>query len=208
MTGKVWNIIGKNFDFGHHMLTKDTCFGLLCAGQDFFIKGQNIMVSSKTEIRKATNTAIGELARTPAESAAQGQQLKDLIQACEMASCVAPGQMEAEFMVDFIETQISTKQTKPYQNGGARVAMNDTFHSLSKEAADWPGTMMVKLVFTKLQTTWVRVMSVAAASVQVPSTMLVPGAADPDQVREERAMVACAAQIITEKNAKDAGRPH
>jgi hypothetical protein len=47
-------------------------------------------------------------------------------------------------MVDFIETQISTEQTKPYQNGGARVAMNDTFHSLSKEAADLPGTMTVK----------------------------------------------------------------
>ncbi len=83
--------------------------------QDFF-EGQNIMVSSKTEIRKATNTAISELARTPAESAAQGQLLKHLIRACEMASCVAPGQMEAEFMVDFIETQISTEQTKPYQN--------------------------------------------------------------------------------------------
>jgi hypothetical protein len=107
MAGKVWEIIGMHFDFGHHMPTEDTCFGLLRAAQDFFIYGQNIMVSSKTQIRKATDTAIGELARTPAESAAQGQQLEHLIQACEMASCVAPGQMEAEFMVDFIETQIS-----------------------------------------------------------------------------------------------------
>ncbi len=48
-------------------------------------------------------------------------------------------------------------------------------------------------------------MSVAAASVQVPSI-----AADPDQVREEleRAMVASAVQIIAEKNAKDAGCQH
>jgi hypothetical protein len=68
--------------------------------------------------------------------------------------------------------------------------------------------MTVKRVFTKLQATWIRVMSVAAASVQVPSTTTVPEAADPDQVREERAMVACAAQIIAEKNAKDGGRPH
>jgi hypothetical protein len=43
--------------------------------------------------------------------------------------------MEAEFIVDsdFIETQISTEQTKPYQNRGARVAMNDTYHLLSKK---------------------------------------------------------------------------
>jgi hypothetical protein len=46
--------------------------------------------------------------------------------------------MEAELIVDFIEPQLSTEQTKPFQNGGARVAMNDTFLSLSKEAADWP----------------------------------------------------------------------
>jgi hypothetical protein len=51
-------------------------------------------------------------------------------------------------------------------------------------------------------------MSVAAASVKVPSTMPIPEAVDPDQIRAERAMVACAAQIIAEKNAKDAGRPH
>ncbi len=50
----------------------------------------------------------------------------------------------------------------------------------------------------KLQVMWIRVMSVAAASVQVPSTTPVPEAADPDQVREERVMVACAAQIIVE----------
>ncbi len=39
--------------------------------------------------------------------------------------------MEAEFMVDsdLIETQISTEQTKPYQNRGAslRMAMDDIF---------------------------------------------------------------------------------
>ncbi len=37
---------------------------------------------------------------------------------------------------DFIETQIilvSTEQTKPYQNRGARVAMKDPFHLLSKK---------------------------------------------------------------------------
>ncbi len=100
--------------------------------------------------------------------------------------------MEAEFMVDsdFIETQISTEQTKPYKNRGARVAMNDTFHLLSKDAANWSGAMTVMRVLTKLQSTWTRVMSVAATSVQLPSTMLVPEAADPDQVREERAIVA------------------
>jgi hypothetical protein len=49
--------------------------------------------------------------------------------------------------------------------------------------------MTVMRVLTKLQS-WTRVMSVAATSVQLPSTMLVPEAADPDQVREERAMVA------------------
>jgi hypothetical protein len=85
--------------------------------------------------------------------------------------------------------------------------MNDSYDTF-KEAADWPGTMTMKRVFTKVQATWIRVMSVAAASVLVPSTTPVPEAADPDQVRAERAMVACAAQIIAEKNAKDAGRPH
>jgi hypothetical protein len=64
----IWDIIGKHFDFGHHMPTDDTCFGLLCAAEDFFIEGQ--MISRKTEIRKATNTAICELAWTSAESAA------------------------------------------------------------------------------------------------------------------------------------------
>jgi hypothetical protein len=70
MAGKVWNIIGKHFDFGHHMPIDDTCVGLLCAAEDFFIEGQIIMVSRKTEIRKATNTAICELAWTSTESAA------------------------------------------------------------------------------------------------------------------------------------------
>ena len=69
-----------------------------------------------------------------------------------MANCVAPGHMEAEFMVDFIETQIYTEQTKPYQNGGPRVAMNDTFHLLSKEAADWLGSMTLKPVSLKRAT--------------------------------------------------------
>ncbi len=79
MACKVWEIIGKHSDLGHHVPTRNTCFGLLHAAQDFFIEGQNILVSCKTEIRKATNTAISELARTPAESAAQGQRLKHLI---------------------------------------------------------------------------------------------------------------------------------
>jgi hypothetical protein len=68
----IWEIISKHFDFGHHMPTEDTCFGLLLAVQDFFIEGQNILVSRKTEIRKATYAAI-ELSRTPEESAAQDQ---------------------------------------------------------------------------------------------------------------------------------------
>ena len=208
MADKVWEIIGKHFDLGHHMPTEDTCFGLLRAAQDFFIEGQNILVSRKTKIRNATNAAIRDLSRTPAESAAQGQRLKHLIQACERASCVAPGHMEAEFMVDFIETQISTEQTKPYQNGGARVAMNDAFNLLSKEAADWPGSMTLKRVFAKVQATWIRVTSAEVTSGQPPISTPVPEAADPEQVRAERAMVVCAAQIIAEKNAKDAGRPH
>ncbi len=45
--------------------------------------------------------------------------------------------------------------------------MKDTFHLLSKDAADWSGAMMVKVVFTKLQSTWTRVMSVAATSVRL-----------------------------------------
>jgi hypothetical protein len=85
--------------------------------------------------------------------------------------------MEAEFMVDFIETQISTEQTTPYQNGGARVAMNDTLHLLSKEAADWPGSMTLKRVFAKVQSTWIRVMSAAALCGQLAITTPVPEAA-------------------------------
>jgi hypothetical protein len=58
MAGKVWEIIGKHFDLGHHMPTEDTCFGLLRAAQDFFIKGQNILVSSKTEIVLPTQQSV------------------------------------------------------------------------------------------------------------------------------------------------------
>ncbi len=153
---------------------------MLCLAQDFVIKGQNTIVSIKTEIRKATNAAISELSRTPAESAAQSQQLKQI--------SFEPARRQTVWLLDKWRlsswwTRTSSKpteQTKPYQNRGARVAMNDTFHLLSKDAADWSGPMAVKLVFTKLQSTWTRVMSVAASSVQLPISMLVPEAADPD----------------------------
>ena len=79
MAGKVWEIIGKHFDLGHHMPTDDTCVGLLRAAQDFFIEGQNILVSRKTKIRNAKNAAIRDLSQIPAESATQGQLLKHLI---------------------------------------------------------------------------------------------------------------------------------
>ena len=120
------------------------------------------------------------------------------------------GAEESDAMRSFIRNNLASEHLKAYPNEAIRQAMNDTLNILSRKGEEQPEELTCTMTFTAMKTTWRRITITTGPA--TPGVTLSQAASQPsaetEAARTERVMVAYAAQIVAENQAKQAGRAH
>ena len=185
-------------------------FKLLCAIQQMLVQVQNLYVTQRDLLRNQLNDMCKLLPRTYNELQDLEENMIATIRCIERGFGKKKGEEESDAMRSFIRHSLASEHLKTYPNEAIRQAMNDALNTLSRKGEEQPDSLKCSSCFVHLKTTW-RWITIPTESVKPGATIsqaASQASAEPEVVRTERAMLACATQIVAENQAKQAGRNH
>ncbi len=188
----IWNEISMivNMDKYHPKGDeKNQLLGRAASMQRLFIDMQNLCTNSRNEAREDLDAITKRQPRTFEELNGQKEEICPAVRAVEMACGEVEGSKEADAMRTYLGYQLNNECARPYENQAHRLAMNSCMEQLQKDGERNPGLLTIHKVFTELTLAWRRI------GIDRQKTQ----SAVEEQARtNERAMIAAAAQIITE----------
>ena len=170
---------------------RDHPFTRLGVMQRWWINAQNMLYSNRDCIREGLSQLCKELPRTHEEVDKQKETIKALIEALEMAHGKKKRSEVGDIMRAYLRLQLDTEQKRDFQNQGVR-AVTNTLKQLSQEDEHQKGCLTVDRMFTQLLWTW---RSVTLEDSGSPSKEYDPRM---EAGQSQKALVACAAQIVAE----------
>jgi hypothetical protein len=162
---------------------------------------QILLVTQKDRMREELSALCRQLPRTYDDLIAQSTKMGDTIKALELGLGKQPGSEEGDAMKTYLRMQLALEHHKDFSNQGIRSAVNTTLTRLSREDEESSGGLTLDHVFeAALVWTWRRVM------VNAPQTQDGGPPEVTEATKNERALIACAAQMVAEKAAKQGNR--
>ena len=200
---KLWEYVGKKVDLAPYQPKGDHPCARMTALQKWFIDAQNLIYSNLHRTKESISIEIRVLPRTYEYSRAQFERIENLLGALEMGLGVPVGSQQGETMRSYVRTQISTEHMREFTSQGARIAITTALNDLAKEDERNPGGLTLEHVTSKILWAWRRV----EADLREASSHMYPEptpdpAAPGAGATNQRALVACAAQIVAENAAK------
>ena len=196
MIKKVWDEYEKKVKMSRYQPRGNHPFVQLIVIQRMYIEAQNVIYMGRDGTNKRLLEESEYLARSYEELSAQKNRMIHLIDAVERGFGKKRGSEEGDAMKTFVRLQLSNERLKDFVNQGVRTAISGALTQLSQEDDRQAGCLTMERVFSLLEWTWRKVTCDSSGRVRKAEEW------EPATGHNQKALVACAAQIVAESAAK------